>query len=138
MCVRAKCLLYTIGPCIHGNVCLCLCGMQVLRQSLSDKWTGQLNFPGGSRFTLRFPNSSKIDISLPTTSSSKVIHVVHGDNSNSYILYRAIPSGGARGAVAPPPKNRAILAHARFTRCKMAKRIKLGCSQTPLTSFFPR
>ena len=45
-------------------------------------------------------------------------------------------AGGQGGQL--PPKNRVILVHARFTRCKMAKRIKLGCSQTPLTSFFPR
>ena len=55
---------------------------------------------------------------------------------------RAVPSGGAGGAVAPQK----IVVHicaCGYNFCvsdyKMAaKRIKLSCSQTSLTSFFPR
>ena len=44
-----------------------------LRELLRSKWTERnLSCRGGLKFSLRFPDSSKIECSLPSTASSKV------------------------------------------------------------------
>ena len=44
-----------------------------MRAKLQEKWSAERLHHGETKFTVRFPDSSKVDCHLPPSSSSKVI-----------------------------------------------------------------